>query len=142
MSTNIAFYIQHCVVMVKNFPYKGGVPMVHRHRALDSTLVSSIFKTGSSLKRRNSLGVDFTALTHLCFSVALSMYILALISTCCQLCFLRSNWQNSQRFFLESFRPLNHIKNKMALISQQLAYTLSKFFLNSLNSTILQYKIF
>ena len=29
------------------------------------------------------LGFDFTALTHLCFSVALYMYILALYSTCC-----------------------------------------------------------
>ena len=27
---------------------------------------------------RNALGIDFTALTHLCFSVAHYMYILAL----------------------------------------------------------------
>ena len=36
-----------------------------------------IFKTGSTLKCRNALGLDFTALTRKCFSVALYMYILA-----------------------------------------------------------------
>ena len=51
---------------------------------------------------------DFTALTHLCFSLALYMYILALLSTCCKLWFYRSNWQNSHRFLLEGERPLNH----------------------------------
>ena len=29
-------------------------------------------------------------------------------STCCQLYFLRSNWQNSHRYLLDSLRPLNH----------------------------------
>ena len=40
--------------------------------------VSSIFKTGSTLKWRNALSLDFTASIYLCFSVALYMYILAL----------------------------------------------------------------
>ena len=40
--------------------------------------ISSILKTRSTLKCRNALGLDFTALTQLCFSVALCMYILAL----------------------------------------------------------------
>ena len=38
--------------------------------------VSSMFKTGSSLKCRNALDFDFTALTH--FSVALYMYTLVI----------------------------------------------------------------
>ena len=42
-----------------------------------------LFKTGSTLKCRYALGLDFSALTHLYFSVALDMYILALYSTCC-----------------------------------------------------------
>ena len=37
--------------------------------------VSSIFKTGSTLKCCYALSLDFTALTHLYFSVALYMYI-------------------------------------------------------------------
>ena len=37
-----------------------------------------IFKTGSTLKCRYALGLDFSALTHLYLSVALDMYILAL----------------------------------------------------------------
>ena len=36
------------------------------------------FKTGSTLKCWDALGFDFTSLTHLCFSVALYIYILAL----------------------------------------------------------------
>ena len=40
-----------------------------------SLLIKSfiIFFAGSTLKWRNTLGFDFTALTHLCFSVALFM---------------------------------------------------------------------
>ena len=45
--------------------------------------VSSIFTTGSTLKCRYALGLDFSALTHLYFSVALYLYILSLQSTCC-----------------------------------------------------------
>ena len=56
---------------------------------------------------RNTLGLDFTVLTHLCNSVPLYMYILALDITCCQLWFLRSNWQNSHKFLFKSVRPLN-----------------------------------
>ena len=41
------------------------------------------FYTGSTLKCRNALGFNFTALTHLCFSVALYMYILALVFSFC-----------------------------------------------------------
>ena len=37
--------------------------------------VSSIFKTGSTLKCRYALGLDFTAITYLYFSVAFYMYI-------------------------------------------------------------------
>ena len=74
--------------------------MLHRHRALDLALVLSIFKTGSTLKRRNALGFDFTALTHLCFSVALYMYILALVVSFV----LTSNRQNYHRFFLKSLK--------------------------------------
>ena len=40
--------------------------------------VSSIFKTGASLKCHNALGLNFTALADLCFSVALYMSILGL----------------------------------------------------------------
>ena len=36
-------------------------------------IVSSIYKTGWTLKCRNALCLDFTALTHLCFSVVLYM---------------------------------------------------------------------
>ena len=40
-------------------------------------------RQGLSLKCRNALGLDFTALTYLCFSVALSyMYIVQLEYTC------------------------------------------------------------
>ena len=70
--------------------------------------VSSIFRTGSTLKCRNASGLDFTALTHLCFSVALYTYLLAPQSTCCQLWFLKSIWQNSHQFLFESVRPFNH----------------------------------
>ena len=55
------------------------------HANIDSAClltVSSIFKTGSTLKCYSTLGLDFTALTHKSFSVALYMYILALYSTC------------------------------------------------------------
>ena len=40
---------------------------------------SFIFKTGSTLKCHDALGLDFTALTYSCFSVAL--YILRVIGT-------------------------------------------------------------
>ena len=60
------------------------------------------------MKSLNALGIDFTALTHLWFSVALYMYILAQLSTCFKLWILRSNWQNSQRCLHESLEPLNH----------------------------------
>ena len=50
-------------------------------------LNSACLKEGSTLKCRNALGFDFTALLHLCFSVALYMHILALQSTCCLLWF-------------------------------------------------------
>ena len=55
------------------------------------------------MKCRNALGLDFTALTHLCFSVALYMYILALYITCYHW-FLRSIWQNSHRYFFKTFK--------------------------------------
>ena len=45
------------------------IPLYH----IDSVL--SIFKTGSTLKCRYVLGLDFTALTHLYFSVAFFMHI-------------------------------------------------------------------
>ena len=38
-------------------------------------LNSACLKEGSTLKCRNALGFDFTALLHLCFSVALYMHI-------------------------------------------------------------------
>ena len=44
---------------------------------------SACFETGLTLKCRNALGFDFTATTHLCFSEAFYMYILALLSACC-----------------------------------------------------------
>ena len=34
-----------------------------------------MFKTGSTLKCRNALGFDFTAVTHKYFAVALYMYM-------------------------------------------------------------------
>ena len=34
-----------------------------------------MFKTGSTLKCRNALSFNFTALTHLCFSVALTFIL-------------------------------------------------------------------
>ena len=54
------------------------------------------------------LGLDFTALTHLYFSVALCMYIYNYKALVVTFWFLRSNWQNSHQFLLESVRPLNH----------------------------------
>ena len=51
---------------------------------------------------------DFGALTHLCFSVALSMYILVRYSTC-WLWFLGGHWQNSHKFLLESVRLLKNL---------------------------------
>ena len=61
-----------------------GVPLLPLpfHTSSFST-VSSIIKTGSILKYRNALCLDFTALTHLCFSVALYIYILALVVNFC-----------------------------------------------------------
>jgi len=44
-----------------------------------------------TLKCRNALDFDFTALTY----------------TCCLLWFYRSDWQNSQQFLLASLKPLN-----------------------------------
>ena len=60
------------------------------------------------LKYRNALGFDFTALTHLCFSLDPDLYsttkhlFLALV--------LRSNRQHAHRFLLENLNPLNHSK--------------------------------
>ena len=89
-------------------------------------LFSSIFKTGLTLKCRIALGLDFSDLTHLCFSVALYMYILRLYSTCCKPRFLRSNWQSSHRFLLQSLRPLN--QSECGLKLKQLIFNIRNNF--------------
>ena len=48
------------------------------------------------------------------------MYILRLYSTCCKPRFLRSNWQSSHRFLLQSLRPLN--QSECGLKLKQLIY--------------------
>ena len=70
--------------------------------------VYSIFKAGSTLKCHNALGFDFTALNDaLCMPVRLHF---STIKHLWLALFLRSNWKNSHRFFLESLQPLNRGK--------------------------------
>ena len=101
------------------------VPVLH----IDSAAYNEshqFFRPVSTLKCRNALGFDFTALTHLCFSVALYMYILRLYSTCCKPRFLRSNWQSSHRFLLQSLRPLN--QSECGLKLKQLIFNIRNNF--------------
>ena len=48
--------------------------------------------------------LDFTALTHLCFSVALYMNFLITIEHLLLALVLRSNWQKSHRLERETFK--------------------------------------
>ena len=60
--------------IMTEFPRKGTYV-----RHIDSACLShQLFKTGLTLNCHNALSLDFTALTQLCFYVALYMYILAL----------------------------------------------------------------
>ena len=71
---------------IKGFVWRNNKPPFQvkpfKHWSKDAAHIDSvslIFKTGSTFKSRNSLGLDFTALTHLYFSVALYMYYKALV---------------------------------------------------------------